>query len=75
MEQESDIEGERVRACDYCICYAITLYLSPRPFDFQDFLCIWNTNFQTLQAGKELPGKVYGQVGLFIKHIPGGTIP
>lgn len=32
-------------------------------FDFSDFLCIWNTNFQTLQAGKEMAGKIYGQVG------------
>lgn len=29
-----------------------------------DFLCIWNTNFQTLQAGKEMAGKIYGQVGM-----------
>ncbi|XP_028990686.1 nucleolar protein 11-like [Betta splendens] len=27
-----------------------------------DFLCIWNTNFQTLQAGKEMGGKIYGQL-------------
>ncbi|XP_044047222.1 nucleolar protein 11-like isoform X1 [Siniperca chuatsi] len=27
----------------------------------KDFLCIWNTNFQTLQAGKEMAGKIYGQ--------------
>ncbi|XP_030207870.1 nucleolar protein 11-like isoform X1 [Gadus morhua] len=38
-----------------------------------NFLCIWNTNFQTLQAGKEIPGKVYGQLWsyagkLFIPH-------
>lgn len=29
-----------------------------------DFLCIWNTNFQTLQAGKELAGRIHGQVGI-----------
>ncbi|XP_058848257.1 nucleolar protein 11 [Acipenser ruthenus] len=28
----------------------------------RDFLCIWNTNFQTLQASKELPGGAYGQL-------------
>lgn len=27
-----------------------------------DFLCLWNTHFQTLQAAKELPGRIYGQV-------------
>ncbi|XP_074546213.1 nucleolar protein 11-like [Halichoeres trimaculatus] len=39
----------------------------------KDFLCIWNTNFQTLQAGKEIAGKIYGQLWsfsnkLFIPH-------
>ncbi|XP_041789767.1 nucleolar protein 11-like [Chelmon rostratus] len=39
----------------------------------KDFLCIWNTNFQTLQAGKEMAGKIYGQIWtysnkLFIPH-------
>uniref|UniRef100_A0A665VC57 Nucleolar protein 11 n=1 Tax=Echeneis naucrates TaxID=173247 RepID=A0A665VC57_ECHNA len=39
----------------------------------KDFLCIWNTNFQTLQAGKEMAGKIYGQLWcysnkLFIPH-------
>ncbi|KAM6972456.1 nucleolar protein 11-like [Aplochiton taeniatus] len=39
----------------------------------KDFLCIWNTNFQTLQAGKEMSGKIYGQLWnyfgrLFIRH-------
>ena len=59
----------------YLLCYYFILGVltSPKftcPFDFPDFLCIWNTNFQTLQAGKEIPGKVYGQVGtFFIKHI------
>ncbi|XP_041077776.1 nucleolar protein 11-like isoform X2 [Polyodon spathula] len=28
----------------------------------RDFLCIWNTNFQTLQASKELAGGAYGQL-------------
>ncbi|XP_063050868.1 nucleolar protein 11-like [Engraulis encrasicolus] len=28
----------------------------------KDYLCIWNTNFQTLQAGKEMAGKIYGQL-------------
>ncbi|XP_010887648.2 nucleolar protein 11-like [Esox lucius] len=28
----------------------------------KDFLCVWNTNFQTLQAGKEMAGRIYGQV-------------
>ncbi|XP_038569796.1 nucleolar protein 11-like [Micropterus salmoides] len=31
----------------------------------KDFLCIWNTNFQTLQAGKEMAGKIYGQLWVF----------
>uniref|UniRef100_A0A674CWW6 Nucleolar protein 11 n=1 Tax=Salmo trutta TaxID=8032 RepID=A0A674CWW6_SALTR len=39
----------------------------------KDFLCIWNTNFQTLQAGKELAGRIHGQVWcylgkLFVPH-------
>uniref|UniRef100_A0A669C441 Nucleolar protein 11 n=1 Tax=Oreochromis niloticus TaxID=8128 RepID=A0A669C441_ORENI len=39
----------------------------------KDFLCIWNTNFQTLQAGKEMAGKIYGQLWsysnkVFIPH-------
>ncbi|XP_056136327.1 nucleolar protein 11-like [Lampris incognitus] len=39
----------------------------------KDFLCIWNTNFQTLQAGKEMTGKIYGRMWnysgkLFIPH-------
>ncbi|KAG7278975.1 hypothetical protein CRUP_007522 [Coryphaenoides rupestris] len=38
-----------------------------------NFLCIWNTNFQTLQAGKEMAGKLYGQLWqyagrLFVPH-------
>uniref|UniRef100_A0A8C3B2K1 Nucleolar protein 11 n=1 Tax=Cyclopterus lumpus TaxID=8103 RepID=A0A8C3B2K1_CYCLU len=42
-------------------------------FVLSDFLCIWNTNFQTLQAGKEIAGKIYGQLWsfwnkLFIPH-------
>uniref|UniRef100_A0A8C5D797 Nucleolar protein 11 n=1 Tax=Gouania willdenowi TaxID=441366 RepID=A0A8C5D797_GOUWI len=32
---------------------------------FKDFLCIWNTNFQTLQAGKEMAGRIYGQLWSF----------
>lgn len=36
-------------------------------FVISDFLCIWNTNFQTLQAGKEMAGKMYGQVGMVLK--------
>uniref|UniRef100_A0A8C5D662 Nucleolar protein 11 n=1 Tax=Gouania willdenowi TaxID=441366 RepID=A0A8C5D662_GOUWI len=31
----------------------------------RDFLCIWNTNFQTLQAGKEMAGRIYGQLWSF----------
>ncbi|XP_013879107.1 nucleolar protein 11-like [Austrofundulus limnaeus] len=31
----------------------------------KDFLCIWNTNFQTLQAAKEMAGKIYGQLWSF----------
>ncbi|XP_037545688.1 nucleolar protein 11-like [Nematolebias whitei] len=31
----------------------------------KDYLCIWNTNFQTLQAGKEMAGKLYGQLWSF----------
>ncbi|KAM6940661.1 nucleolar protein 11-like [Xenentodon cancila] len=39
----------------------------------KDYLCIWNTNFQTLQAGIEMAGKIYGQLWsysnkLFIPH-------
>ncbi|KAJ0050696.1 hypothetical protein NL108_005085, partial [Boleophthalmus pectinirostris] len=39
----------------------------------KDFLCIWNIHFQTLQAGKEMAGKIYGQLWrfsnkLFIPH-------
>ncbi|XP_054634305.1 nucleolar protein 11-like [Dunckerocampus dactyliophorus] len=39
----------------------------------KDFLCIWNINFQTLQAGKEIAGKIFGQLWgysskLFIPH-------
>ncbi|KAJ8283661.1 hypothetical protein COCON_G00025110 [Conger conger] len=28
----------------------------------KDYLCIWNTNFQTLQAGKEMTGGIFGQL-------------
>ncbi|KAL4648019.1 nucleolar protein 11 [Arapaima gigas] len=28
----------------------------------KEFLCIWNTNFQTLQAAKEIGGKIHGQL-------------
>lgn len=39
----------------------------------KDFLCIWNIHFQTLQAGKEMTGKIYGQLWsfsnkLFVPH-------
>nr|XP_057946739.1 nucleolar protein 11-like [Doryrhamphus excisus] len=39
----------------------------------KDFLCIWNIHFQTLQAGKEISGKIFGQLWgysskLFIPH-------
>uniref|UniRef100_A0A4W5MYV3 Nucleolar protein 11 n=1 Tax=Hucho hucho TaxID=62062 RepID=A0A4W5MYV3_9TELE len=39
----------------------------------KDFLCIWNTNFQTLQAGKEMVGRIHGPVWcylgkLFVPH-------
>ncbi|XP_053353709.1 nucleolar protein 11-like [Clarias gariepinus] len=39
----------------------------------KDFLCLWNTHFQTLQAARELPGKIYGQMWcysskLFVCH-------
>ncbi|XP_029480761.1 nucleolar protein 11-like [Oncorhynchus nerka] len=39
----------------------------------KDFLCIWNTNFQTIQAGKEMAGRIHGQVWcylgkLFVPH-------
>ncbi|XP_022061128.2 nucleolar protein 11-like [Acanthochromis polyacanthus] len=42
----------------------------------KDFLCIWNTNFQTLQAGKEMAGKIYGQLWSFSNKlfIPHGKI-
>lgn len=29
-----------------------------------DYLCIWNTHFQTLQASKEMAGRIYSQVWL-----------
>ncbi|XP_054460508.1 nucleolar protein 11-like [Anoplopoma fimbria] len=35
----------------------------------KDFLCIWNTNFQTLQAGKEMAGKIYGQLWSFCNKV------
>ncbi|KAL7890862.1 hypothetical protein AOLI_G00003380 [Acnodon oligacanthus] len=31
----------------------------------KDYLCLWNTHFQTLQAGRELVGKIYGQLWCF----------
>ncbi|XP_061888843.1 nucleolar protein 11-like [Entelurus aequoreus] len=39
----------------------------------KDYLCIWNISFQTLQAGKEMAGKIFGQLWsysskLFIPH-------
>ncbi|TSK62597.1 Nucleolar protein 11-like [Bagarius yarrelli] len=39
----------------------------------KDFLCLWNTHFQTLQAAKELSGRIYGQMWcysskLFVCH-------
>uniref|UniRef100_A0A3Q3JXN6 Nucleolar protein 11 n=1 Tax=Monopterus albus TaxID=43700 RepID=A0A3Q3JXN6_MONAL len=38
----------------------------------KDFLCIWNTNFQTLQAGKEMAGETFNlwrySNKLFIPH-------
>ncbi|XP_076872002.1 nucleolar protein 11-like [Brachyhypopomus gauderio] len=39
----------------------------------KDYLCLWNTHFQTLQASRELAGKIYGQVWcysgkLFVTH-------
>uniref|UniRef100_A0A3P8VJZ8 Nucleolar protein 11 n=1 Tax=Cynoglossus semilaevis TaxID=244447 RepID=A0A3P8VJZ8_CYNSE len=35
----------------------------------KDFLCIWNTNFQTLQAAKEMGGKIYGQLWCFFNKL------
>ncbi|KAM9857535.1 nucleolar protein 11-like [Aulostomus maculatus] len=35
----------------------------------KDFLCIWNTNFQTLQAGKEMAGKIFGQLWSYSKKL------
>ncbi|KAG9277463.1 nucleolar protein 11 [Astyanax mexicanus] len=39
----------------------------------KDYLCLWNTHFQTLQAGRELAGMIYGQLWcysgkLFVPH-------
>ncbi|KAG9350420.1 hypothetical protein JZ751_026782 [Albula glossodonta] len=39
----------------------------------KDYLCIWNTLFQTLQAGKEMTGRIFGQLWgytgrLYIPH-------
>uniref|UniRef100_A0AAR2IHN3 Nucleolar protein 11 n=1 Tax=Pygocentrus nattereri TaxID=42514 RepID=A0AAR2IHN3_PYGNA len=31
----------------------------------KDYLCLWNTHFQTLQAARELAGKIYGQLWCF----------
>lgn len=44
--------------------------------ELSDFLCIWNTNFQTLQAAKEMAGKLYGQVGAWAAYskIPTQTV-
>lgn len=47
-----------LKPCDSSLCEWLSV------FDLSDFLCIWNTNFQTLQAGKEMTGKIYGQVGM-----------
>ncbi|XP_037112819.1 nucleolar protein 11-like [Syngnathus acus] len=35
----------------------------------KDFLCIWNINFQTLQAGKEIVGKIFGQLWCYSNKI------
>ncbi|XP_077428256.1 nucleolar protein 11-like isoform X1 [Vanacampus margaritifer] len=35
----------------------------------KDFLCIWNINFQTLQAGKEIAGKIFGQLWCYSKKL------
>uniref|UniRef100_A0A674MKZ2 Nucleolar protein 11 n=1 Tax=Takifugu rubripes TaxID=31033 RepID=A0A674MKZ2_TAKRU len=64
-----------------CKCYFLPrcnhTFVVPEPIVdvcfFSDFLCIWNTNFQTLQAGKEMAGQIYGQLWrysnkLFIPH-------
>ncbi|KAJ3614094.1 hypothetical protein NHX12_017671 [Muraenolepis orangiensis] len=39
-----------------------------------NFLCIWNTNFQTLQAVKEMSGQLYGQLWCYAGRlfIPNG---
>ncbi|KAI4894061.1 hypothetical protein NFI96_019328, partial [Prochilodus magdalenae] len=39
----------------------------------KDYLCLWNTHFQTLQAARELAGRIYGQMWcysgkLFVPH-------
>ncbi|XP_062853016.1 nucleolar protein 11-like [Trichomycterus rosablanca] len=39
----------------------------------KDYLCLWNTHFQTLQAARELSGRIYGQLWcysskLFVTH-------
>ncbi|XP_066515379.1 LOW QUALITY PROTEIN: nucleolar protein 11-like [Hoplias malabaricus] len=39
----------------------------------KDYLCLWNTHFQTLQASRELSAKIYGQMWcysgkLFVPH-------
>ncbi|XP_076148928.1 nucleolar protein 11-like [Alosa pseudoharengus] len=40
----------------------------------KDYLCIWNTNFQTLQAGKEMAGRIYGQLWCYHRklYVPHG---
>ncbi|XP_048871035.1 nucleolar protein 11-like [Brienomyrus brachyistius] len=42
----------------------------------KEFLCIWNTHFQTLQACRELPGQSYGQLWCFSGklYVPHGRL-
>ncbi|XP_030637745.1 nucleolar protein 11-like [Chanos chanos] len=42
----------------------------------KDYLCIWNTNFQTLQAGKEMAGRIYGQLWCYSGklYVPHGKV-
>lgn len=49
-------------SCQACPCGCSLWSCVGSRFSSSDYLCIWNTNFQTLQAGKEMAGRIYGQV-------------
>ncbi|KAL1006067.1 hypothetical protein UPYG_G00067440 [Umbra pygmaea] len=61
---EGDLQKASAVALD-CTHMAVVGVPHPSAGAGKDFLCIWNTNFQTLQAGKEIAGRIYGQVWCF----------